>query len=540
MHQNPERKRRALSAYWSAHSCDYPADIAMGQINSNIDTDVDQSAAIKPIPPRYWWLKRILLVGGIFALALIGLRIWWGCEAERRLQAAIDKYRAAGQPVLMEDFVVEPIPDEDNAAHFLTQAAAKLTQPADVRFSIDNFLQDRQLLTDQADQLTQLIQANQETLALIRTARSKTAADWKIKLVSPAINLMTPMLLPQRQLAKLTRLAVRHQHQTGNDAAAVELLRDMLAIGEHTARTNPTLIAHLVRFAIEALAVQTIEDIAPTLRVAESSIQGPADGQCATRGQVQVLLSELLDEEDLRHGWAWSMYGERMMALDTVQCLVQGRNPGALMGTGVGTSTLQGWGAALLLGPAWKLDAVRMMETTTETARAGAAPNWPMAHGLLSTCPELRSSADKVARMGSRFLMPSFEGAVKSSFHGLADRRMAATALAIRLYEIDHGHRPATLSKLVPKYLMAVPCDPFAADDCEIGYTPNREKPYLYSVGPNDEGRFPFFLNADRPQPGRNRPTTNASDSPAETRPTSLQAGPDNQQVEDDQGKGED
>ena len=522
------------------------------------DADTGGAHETRPIPPRYWWLKRILLVGGIFAVGLIGLRIWWGCEAERRLQAAIDKYRAAGQPVLLEDFAVEPIPDEDNAAHFLTQAAAKLTQPADVRFSVENFLKDRQLLTDQADQLAQLIQANQETLDLIRTARSKTAVDWKIKLASPMINLLVPMLSPQRQMAKLTSLMARYHHQAGNDAAAIESLRDTLAIGNYTARGNPTLIAHLVRVAIEALAIYEIESIAPTLRVVESPAQEHTNGQNATRAQVQALISELLEEESLRRGWVWSMYGERLMQLDATQCILQGRINPIGQGMVAGTSTLQGQVIGLILGPAWKLDAIRMMKHTTDITEAGAAPNWPVAQTLQPTLPEPYSGVDTVVRTMSLILIPSLERSVLLQFRAYTIRRMAATALAIRLYEIDHGHRPATLSELVPEYLMAVPRDPFAADEREIGYASNAETPVLYSVGPNgvDEGGsigfkssgwldweakdIPFFLNGDRPQANWNRPTTNASDSPVETQPTSLQAGPDNQQVEDDQGESED
>ena len=94
---------------------------------------------------------------------------------------------------------------------------------------------------------------------------------------------------------------------------------------------------------------------------------------------------------------------------------------------------------------------------------------------------------------------------------------MAAVALAIRLFEVDHGCRPDTLAELVPDYLPAVPLDPFAADRREIGYRPNAPKPVLYSVNLNgidengqlgtspgtfdyDTGDWPYFLDGDRPR----------------------------------------
>jgi hypothetical protein len=89
---------------------------------------------------------------------------------------------------------------------------------------------------------------------------------------------------------------------------------------------------------------------------------------------------------------------------------------------------------------------------------------------------------------------------------------MAAIALAIRLYESDFGHRPATLDELVPTYLPTLPVDPMAADGRTFGYKPegvdpflpwkaddgselrlNRRVPILYSVGDNavdDDGEF--------------------------------------------------
>ena len=66
---------------------------------------------------------------------------------------------------------------------------------------------------------------------------------------------------------------------------------------------------------------------------------------------------------------------------------------------------------------------------------------------------------------------------------------MAATGLAIRLYEIDHGRRPERLADLVPEYLPAVPDDPMDARR-KISYLPRAKRPLLYSVGENgtDEG----------------------------------------------------
>ena len=120
--------------------------------------------------------------------------------------------------------------------------------------------------------------------------------------------------------------------------------------------------------------------------------------------------------------------------------------------------------------------------------------------------------------MLSWMLLPSLSRAVQFHFRALTSRRLAATGLAIRLYEIDHGHRPHTLNELVPDYLPAIPLDPFSPDGAPIGYRPDADPPVLYSVGDDgvdDGGEFALtdsgtvdreskdrvlFLNGDRPR----------------------------------------
>ena len=53
----------------------------------------------EPVPPRYWWLKRILVAVGVLVLLLVVFRLWWGWEAQRRLDAKIaevSRRRSAG------------------------------------------------------------------------------------------------------------------------------------------------------------------------------------------------------------------------------------------------------------------------------------------------------------------------------------------------------------------------------------------------------------------------------------------------------------
>ena len=103
------------------------------------ETDsVNPPDGLEPIPPRYLWLKRILVGVGVLFVALVCLRVWWGWEANKRLAATIARYQAAGEPILPSDFDQPAIPDEDNAVYYFNRAGEAVVNPADVGFTIDD------------------------------------------------------------------------------------------------------------------------------------------------------------------------------------------------------------------------------------------------------------------------------------------------------------------------------------------------------------------------------------------------------------------
>jgi hypothetical protein len=193
-----------------------------------------------------------------------------------------------------------------------------------------------------------------------------------------------------------------------------------------------------------------------------------------------------------------------------------------------------------------KLDAIRMMESMTALGDSVEKLRYPAARKLVPDKPLQRTPVRRFTRLLSEVLTPSYSRALQFHYRVLAYRRMAAVALAIRLYELDHRHRPEKLESLVPDYLPALPADPFAEDDRPFGYRLDLDRPFLYSVGPDgvDEGGAfevrpggivdwdaedtPFFLNGDRPY---SRPST---------APASTQAGDDDQDVEDNEGQADD
>jgi hypothetical protein len=92
----------------------------------------------------------------------------------------------------------------------------------------------------------------------------------------------------------------------------------------------------------------------------------------------------------------------------------------------------------------------------------------------------------------ANLLMPAFDRYVLQHYRGKTDRRLAATALALRLYAADHdGTYPKSLDALVPGYLPSLPLDPFAAGGRPLLYSAaDPSAPVVYSVSENgvDDG----------------------------------------------------
>ena len=183
------------------------------------------------LPPRYRWLKRLAAGLGLFFALVIVLRMWWGHEADRRLQAEIDRIQAAGEPLFPEDFnPTEEIPKEDNAA----LALIKAFEAYDTTYEAKDFPAPILMTDEDWALIAQGVADNAETLALVRSARSMAGLDWGLRFGSPAIYIPLPQLSPQRHLARMLARFSAYYHHIGDDAAAVELLRDFEQLAVHS------------------------------------------------------------------------------------------------------------------------------------------------------------------------------------------------------------------------------------------------------------------------------------------------------------------
>ncbi len=127
-------------------------------------------------------------------------------------------------------------------------------------------------------------------------------------------------------------------------------------------------------------------------------------------------------------------------------------------------------------------DARLMLRHMSGLIEAAAAENLAAFRQRAPAVPQKVSDRPVVHSLSS-MLLPSVDtGLVR--YRVMAHRRLAATALAIRLYSLEHdGRRPGDLAELVPTLLAKVPADPLAADGAGLRYVNDAQRPRIYSVG---------------------------------------------------------
>jgi hypothetical protein len=414
-------------------------------------------------PPRFRWLKRLAIGYLLLAMTIAGVRVWWGAVAQRKLDEGVAAIRATGEPAIAEDLNQEQLPDADNAAYYYNQAIAKLNpnaeSPASSNYTYNGYPPFPRKWYAMAEASAA---ANKPAFDLVREARKHPRVQWTSQYRSPLFNLLLPHLNGIRNLANHVGDDALLQHLKGNDAEAIEEIKDIWALSQ-AAEQQSFLISHLVAVGVRALALNRLEVIAPELTIQGRSPTTRPGDRPASREQIDELLAMILDEEAERAAAAHAYAGERLFQIDSILHYPK---------------------ASKLLWPMFQLDAVSSMHNFDQLIAATSQPTWPTSIQAMSTQP--LPIPNNLAHAISRVMNPSLSRARQTDFRVVAEARLAATIIAVRLYRLDHnGQFPPTLDALVPDYLPQVPDDPFTAPLTKIGYlAPGKARhPLVYSVG---------------------------------------------------------
>ena len=436
-----------------------------------------QARAVKRLAARWrglWW--GVAAIVGYFLLVLAA-RVVWGVLAEQRLEATIAEYRAKGEPMRVEDFAAAEVADADNAALLYKQAVAAL--PAN--YPLELWLLERSCWRREdwrpfESVYAECVAQHSEALNLVSQATALPAVDWGLRLKSPVVRTGVPNMAGYREMGRVLAIAACDTHCRGEEALALRRLHEAVILGDRLNEQQPFLIVHLVGAAIRNLAYQAIEFHGHELAIAADE---PA------RQEAEALLKTLLDDEHVYEHYQQAIYYERLFCIDTSEVLyykphlIQGSASGAAMGFA---------GSSYVFRPMLLMQAARSVDFYD--VRTSYAE--PFDHKAFDRYKTLDlPNAINVQLLLT--LAPALGGTKDMSASSLARRRMAAVALALRMYELDHGVKAPDLASLTPDYLPQTPIDPFDPEGKPIRYLPDVERPRLYSVNENhvdDEGKI--------------------------------------------------
>ncbi len=489
--------------------------------------DESMEVIVPPLPVKKGRkLKKTLIVIAIFIAVPIAAFNIWSYSLDRQLQAELDDIAARGEPIYWADLQPEPVPDDQNAALLYKQLAdipllaGKTEESKRLKDIVKGIVGDGWPRSEYAEDIAEILHQAESGLELCRSARHLPATDWGFDYSQPAIKFDFDRFKYAQFMSSLLCLAALESHDACDDEAALGYLLDVQRLSR-APYSERFLIPYLVGRNCNVWLGSALEKIIPTLEISAGS---------AGRVQADIILANLTDESAIIQARIQGFIGERSFEFDTSDRMRRGEGD---------TEELIKLRAKL---PKWlfTFNELFLIRYGTSNVRLAELDNWPATKMALPENIELENAGPlrrKIYFLAIILQLTSSDQVHEFHFRLLAERRMAATALAMRMYELDRGERPESLDQLVPDYLPAVPDDPFFDGKRPISYAPYADKSVLYSVwldGTDDGGKYSayedgdgvdryespdlvFFLNGDRP-------IDNQGSDEAKTQPVAAEA----------------
>lgn len=411
---------------------------------------------------RSWWLRGALLIFVLIAALAVAWTIWW-LRAKSAFDAEVAAYRALSGFSSPSDVRMSSIPEEQDATVVLGKALAAFTltpaSPSQKPAANSPQIPEWPPTSAWMSQAKAAIDANANAMGLAITASSLAEA-------SPTLNVVTwTQRFPMYNVSNFSRFlcdSALYYHAVGDDAAAIDCLLAVQSI-PRVYCSGYTLIEPLIAVITQGIASPRIHFIATGLRV-EGTNSAKDAIHPATRKQVQQLLATLRDDRSLAaavpHGLA--------------------------METGRSTAFWTQSSSILITRPLFYRLQARWMSTQRQCIVALEQLDWSAAESAQRQVDAFASPTNMGKSYDLLFNVPRFTSVHRDLFAALTARRMATVALAFRLYVLDHGDFPQSLTQLVPECLPAIPVDPYSADHDPLGYLPADQgtRPLVLSVGP--------------------------------------------------------
>jgi hypothetical protein len=429
------------------------------------------------IPAGYIFAAAIVAV---IVLALVGRHLYY----RSKINAELEAVHKAGFPVTLQELSdYYPVPQGQNAAYIYSYAFSYyVNEPEPSPGSGKAPLpvvgvgklppRGEPLPPEMQAAVSAYLASNAQALDLLHKAAAIRGCRYDVDLLN-GVNTLLPHLAPVRQAARLLELQALIKVEQGNPEDAMAALEASFAVA-HSLRNEPLLISQLVRIAVDSISVAALERVLSRTALTDDGLTD---------------LSRRIAADDTPELFMRGMAGERCTGqsgfLSGIWRGALQTKPGAFQTKSDTAGSAVSWILYSLSGMEER-DDLMYLNLMSDVVSIGA--------GTMKDMRERSIALDeKIAQVPktclfTRMLVPALTRASEEQLKSFARLRAARAGIAVERFRMANGRLPDSLDELVPKWLDAVPADPF--DDKPIRYKKLTKGFVTYSVGPDlrDDG----------------------------------------------------
>jgi len=436
----------------------------------------------EPVPAASAWPRGKLAVA-LAAIAVLFVMTFWNMDLamQNRLEAVCSQAGALALSV-----APARVPDAENAAPIYREAFIVMNQAGDRPPEWDEewtawIRQDDAAALNPADPtLLAYLKTQEPALALLREAAAMSGCYFDRDYGRPSISMLLPELGHFRNAAYLLALSARAGAAAGKTRPAFDDIQTIFRMGKHV-QSEPLLISVLVAMAVEQAAVKTLEGVLESGDVKADDLSG-----------VRLRRSQFYNHAlgrafRMEEAFGTTVFADmnRITADELREIFGSGADVGMRFAGGASLG-LMVWRVFLL--PAdldFYSSGLRGYQNLTSLPFHKAREQWETLKTRLAT--------DR-SRMGliSALLLPALSACSEKAAQADAGRGLARLGLAAARYRAEKGACPKTPEELTPKFIAAIPPDPF--DGKPLRMVIRDGAVVFYSIGSDmkDEGGAPW------------------------------------------------
>lgn len=434
-------------------------------------------------------MEKLKWLGGLvvaFLLVHTGCNFWLG----RQLKAKLAQIADSGAPISMKQVAPPPVPEEQNAAPLYQKAFDALEASGGNHELVTSLPSDSlHIPAPQWATAKRIVSQNQGTYALLQTASQRPYCRFPVDWEQGGAALF-PQLKGMRACTRFLRFRAMVMSQAGKVQKALDSVQLGLLISDSLS-SEPSLLARLVEYALIGLPLTGLQVV-----LSHHQITPRAGHQLfVDLGQLELRepFTRAMEAEQAWGIWLFEKSSRSpSAAVRALGWITPGEEPSR-------SKIILAWLYGSYLGqPVQKRDKLLFLELMGRQV-----DNSKMSYREMK--PAHKQWQEDIAHLPAwawvtKACLPDFIRASAKRDQAMAEIGAAQVALALKAYQFQAGHYPASLQELRSLVPWDLPLDPFSGQD--FGYRREGSGFILHSYGwdlDDDGGQIPEGKTSSRP-----------------------------------------